>query len=203
MTLHVDFCSFDAAKFAVTRWHYSEAMPAGRLVQIGAWEDGKFVGTILFSHGATHKLAEQWGLDRNEACEMTRVAFRRHKAPVTQALSKALTLLRETNPTMRLVISFSDPVQQHHGGIYQAGNWIYTGASGRSVEFIVNGIQYHARSIHAKGWKQTVPWLQENIDPDARSVRVPGKHRYLMPLDRAMRRRIVKHSQPYPERVIK
>lgn len=44
--LRLDFCSHEAAKHAVLRWHYSRAMPAAKLVRIGVWEDGRFVGAM-------------------------------------------------------------------------------------------------------------------------------------------------------------
>ncbi len=43
--LHLDFCSHEAAKYAVMRWHYSRRMPKSKLVRIGVWEDEKFVGS--------------------------------------------------------------------------------------------------------------------------------------------------------------
>jgi hypothetical protein len=43
--LKVDFCSYEAAKYAVEHWHYSKTMPAGKTVKIGAWEDDKLAAT--------------------------------------------------------------------------------------------------------------------------------------------------------------
>ena len=43
-------------------------------------------------------------------------------------------------------------------------------------------------------------WLRLNVDPEARSITMPPKHRYLYPLDRAMRRQLAKQkiALPYP-----
>jgi len=199
VSVRVAFCSRQAAKYAVEHWHYSRVLPSGNLFMVGVWEDDAFVGVVIFSQGATHKLAAQWGLQPPEACELTRIAMREHKVPVSHVVSKALKLLRERNPGLRLVISFADPVQDHHGGVYQAGNWVYTGQSTPSTEFIIRGKQMHMRSVHAKGWKQTLPWIQQNVDPRAQKIKVPGKHRYLMPLDRQMRRKLREAAKPYPE----
>lgn len=191
-------CSRKAAQYAVTRWHYSQVLPAGKLVTYGAWENSQYIGCVIFSRGATHHLAAQWGYSTTEAVELTRVALSTHVSPVSQIVAAALRMLKQSNPGLQLVVSFADPAQDHHGGIYQAGNWLYTGQSATSTEFVVFGTQYHARSIHAKGWKQTAAWLQHNIDPNARTVKVEGKHRYLMPLSRHARRRMIKHARPYP-----
>lgn len=198
--LTVEFCGHDAAKYAVQHWHYSHVLPAGKKFMVGAWENGQFIGVVIFSQGATNKLAAQWGLTPVEACELTRVALREHVTPVSQIVAKALKLLRSRNPGLRLVVSFADPNHGHHGGIYQAGGWLYTGKTEDTGEFIVKGKQMHARSVHAKGWKQTEAWLREHIDPSARAIKVPGKHRYLMPLDRGMRRGLLQYVREYPTR---
>jgi hypothetical protein len=36
--LKVGYCSYEAAKFATSNWHYSHSMPSGAIVKIGVWE---------------------------------------------------------------------------------------------------------------------------------------------------------------------
>ena len=50
--LRLDWCSHEAAKYAVEHWHYSQRMPAGKNTYIGAWEGGKFIGALVFGLGA-------------------------------------------------------------------------------------------------------------------------------------------------------
>ena len=200
--LRVAPCSHDAALTAVTRWHYSRVMPAGKTVRFGAWESGRFVGVVIFSRGATPVLGSRYGLTQTECVELTRVALRDHVAPVSQVVSAALRELRRTNPGLRLVVSFADPGEGHHGGIYQAGNWVYTGAMVQREYFVVKGRLMHPRSVGAQGWRQSLPWLRQHVDPRAHGVTKPGKHRYLMPLDRQMRRRVERLSLPYPPRAV-
>lgn len=196
--LVVELCSHKAAKYAVENWHYSRILPRSTKIPFGVWENEIFIGCVIFSRGSTDKLCVSYGIDKRHGCELTRVALTEHESHVSHILSSALKKLRHGNPNMRLVISFADQTKNHHGGIYQAGNWIYTGLSNTQPEFIVNGTQYHARSIFSKGWKQQESWLRENVDKQAKKITVPGKHRYLMPLDKPMRRMVIKHSKPYP-----
>lgn len=187
-SLRVAFCSHDAAKFAVERWHYSGCLPTGKLVKVGVWEDDEFVGVVLFSRGASPWLGVAYDLDHVEICELTRIAMRRHSTPVSKVVAEALALLRDQSPELRLVVSFADPSEGHHGGIYQAGNWIYTGRSNEVVENFVRGKWRHVRgSYHEAKAAGGVPTRTR-----------PGKHRYLMPLDRAMRRRLLPSALPYP-----
>lgn len=43
-------------------------------------------------------------------------------------------------------------------------------------------------------------WARKILDPNATIIKGTAKHRYLYPLDRAMRRQIQKLAQPYPKR---
>jgi hypothetical protein len=41
----------------------------------------------------------------------------------------------------------------------------------------------------------------KKLDPNAKAVHIPGKHRYLMPLDKKMSDKIAPLAKPYPKRV--
>ena len=131
--LVVDFCSHEAAKYAVQQWHYSGTIPMNKSNRFGVWEDGCFIGAIIFGLGASPSLGKPYGLGVFEICELTRIALRNHGRPITQMVKLAIARLRLQNPGLRLVVSFADPFHNHHGGIYQAGNWIYTGQTSPAV----------------------------------------------------------------------
>src|SRR4051794_10736224 len=59
--LRLDFCSFEAAKYAVDRWYYRSEMPRGKTVKIGVWENGEFIGVVIFGMGASSELGKRWG----------------------------------------------------------------------------------------------------------------------------------------------
>lgn len=198
MNVQVAPCSFEAAKYAVLNWHYSEAMPSGKLIKFGVWEDGKFIGSILYGRGATPNLGKPYGLDQTELCELVRVALTNHTTPVSQLIALTLNKIKETNPGIRLVVSFADPKQGHVGGIYQAGNWIYSGTSNDANYFKVKGKVTHPKTIAAHGI-QSIEWVRKYMDPNAELVPMPGKHRYLYPLDKQIRRRVLQLSLPYPK----
>jgi hypothetical protein len=204
--LHVDWCSYDAARHAIMRWHYSRRMPRCKLAKLGVWEHGRFVGAIVYGRGATPQIGSPYGLDQTEVCELVRVALRDHVHPVTQMLAATRRRLRETSPGLRLVVSFADPAEGHHGGIYQADNWLYLGLaddSGARTRYIVNGVEEHPRTLGSRYGQggQSVAWLRENIDPDARRIYVQAKHRYAYPLDRRMRRQLAPLVRAYPDAV--
>lgn len=202
MSLRIDWCSHQAAKYAVEHWHYSKSLPGADLVKIGVWENGVFIGCVIFSRGATPQIASPYGLKPTDMCELTRVALTNHETSVSRIIAISLRFLKKQCPRLKMIVSFADSEQGHHGGIYQAGGWFYTGTTkpGR-VGFIVNGKKTHTRSIGSlKGGVQSLDWVKSHLDPKATIWEGSPKHRYLMPLDKEMRKKIEPLSKPYPKR---
>lgn len=200
-SIRVAPCDRTAATYAVLRWHYSRAMPAGALVSFGVWESDRFVGAVIFGRGAAPTLGRPYGLTQTECVELVRVAMRSHEVAVSAVVARSLKLLKATNPGLRLVVSFADAGRGHHGGIYQAGNWLYLGAVEHSW-LRVRGDLVHPKTLHSRYGVggQSIPWLRRHVDAQAERVPMPPKYRYGYPLDRAMRRRLTPYGQPYPER---
>ena len=188
--LKIDWATHEAAKYAVENWHYSESMPAGKLVKVGAWENGKFIGVVLFGRGANNNIGKPYKLDQTAACELVRIALTNHITPVSKIAAIAMRFLKANSPGLRLIISYADPLQGHHGGIYQAGNWVYCGKSSPQAAVIFQGKVMHKRTAEEKfggiaGMKKSA---------------VTSKHKYLMPLDNDMRKKIIPLAKPYPKR---
>ena len=197
--LRIDWATHEAAKYACENWHYSGCLPAGKLVKVGAWESGKFIGVVLFGRGATPNLGKPYDLGQDECVELVRIALTKHENAVSRIASLAMKFLHKANPKLRLIVSFADSSQGHHGGIYQAGNWVYNGQGTAAKFYMIRGKLTHPRSIGAKGLVQNIHGARQ-IDRNATVVNVPGKHRYLMPLDSEMRERVLPLSKPYPKR---
>jgi len=200
--LRVDWATHDAAKYACENWHYSRVMPVGKLVKVGAWEKNVFVGVVLFGRGANHNMPKPYGLRQDECVELVRIALRQHSVPVSRIVALSMKFLKKSNPKLRLVVSYADLDQNHHGGIYQAGNWIYEGVfnAGNRQGFLIKGRLRHNKSVHSMGVKQSIEAVKKHIDPNAREIFTKGKHKYLMPLDQQMRQAVSSRSKPYPKR---
>lgn len=201
--LRLAFAPHEAAKHACENWHYAGVLPTGKLVKVGVWEDGVFKGVVIFSRGASPWLGRKYDLDHTEICELTRVALTSHDAPVSRIVAVALRLLKKSNPGLRLVVSFADPSQNHVGAIYQAGNWVYTGRSDDVDEYFVDGrwrhkkgVWYDLRDAGRQGHNLPVVAGGEPVE----FRRMPGKLRYLYPLDREMKDLVELLRRPYPKR---
>ena len=200
--LRVDWCSHEAAKYAVEHWHYSRSMPTPPVIKIGVWEGGQFIGVVLFSRGANNNLGSPYGLKQTEVCELTRVALSSHTVPVTKIVAIGVKFLKANSPGVRLIVSFADPNEGHLGVIYQAGNWVYSGMSNSTPKYKTkDGRILHQRQVSKVGYKPQYGEMRQvpRID-DCQVIPQLDKHRYLYPLDRAMRKQIAPLSKPYPKR---
>ena len=75
---------------------------------------------------------------------------------------------RHSLPGLRLIVSYADKDQNHHGGIYRATNWIYEGLFGVGTLGIhCEGKKVHPRSVAAKGVKQSIEAVRQQLDPNA------------------------------------
>jgi len=187
----MDWASHEATKYACEHWHYSKCLPVGKLVKVGAWEEDKFIGVVVFSRGANNNMLKPFGLQQEEGCELTRIALTKHEVPVSKIMALAVKFLVKSQKNLRLIVSYADPDQGHHGGIYQACNWLYTGPSGKALKVFYKGKWSHKKTVDDAGVNQS------NLPKKV----VTGKHRYLMPLDKEMNAKISPLAKPYPKRV--
>ena len=197
--LRLDFCDHKAARHAVMRWHYSRAMPAFKLVRIGVWESGRFVGAILYGVGANRHIARPFKLKDTEVCELVRVALapgRRY--PTSKCVAISLRMLKRQSPGLKLVVSYADAGQGHVGTIYQATNWIFLGAATQPY-LKVKGKVEHPRTLYDRYGRggQSLPWLRAHVDPKAQRVKMAAKLKYVMPLEPRLRQQLEPLAQPY------
>lgn len=199
MSLRLDWVDYKAALYACEHWHYSKRLSKAANNYIGVWEEGKFIGCIVFGIGATNNIGRPYNLTNQECIELTRVALANHKTPVTQIIKIALKLLKKKNPGLKLIVSYADSEQDHYGGIYQAGNWIYTGFS-QDDNIVVNGIREHRRTLGSRYGTNSLEWIRKHVDPSAKRVHTQPKFKYLYPLTDDMRLKIEPLRKPYPKK---
>ena len=193
--LKVDWATHDAVVFACTKWHYSKCVPVGKLVKIGVWENKEFKGVLIFSRGANKDLLKPFGLKQTEGCELTRVALGSHVSPVSRILSIGIKLLKKLSPDLKLIVSFADMEQNHHGGIYQACNWIYAGMTLPADEYLYKGKRWHGRAF-----RKCYGSHKNFLDKGLKIIKGSSKHRYLFALDPCLKPKINVLAKQYPKR---
>src|SRR5690606_39175991 len=137
-------------------------------------------------------IGKPYGLKQTEVCELTRVAMRNHVTPVSRILRFAIKFLKQRSPGIKLLVSYADPGQDHHGGIYQASNWIYTGTvKVPPVYKDRTGKVWHSRQISPSGFNKQFGEYRKCLKPsDCEIIKMPPKHKYLLPLDDEVRKKI-------------
>lgn len=189
--LKIDWASHDAAKYACLNWHYSRCLPVGKLVKVGAWENDKFIGCVIFARGANMNMGKSYNLGQDECVELVRIALTKHKNEVSKICSIAIKLLKKQSPNIKLIVSYADPEQGHHGGVYQAMNWVYKGESAEAIKVFYKGRWAHKKTVDDARVDQS----------NMLKKKVTGKHTYLYPLCEEMRVKINNLAKAYPKRV--
>lgn len=117
------------------------------------------------------------------------------------ALSRFVSGALKQLPAPCCVVSYADANQGHHGYIYQATNWCYTGLTTPELEYISpDGVAIHPRTVVDLFGTRSVADLPSGWDV----VRTSGKHRYVMFVGskterRQMQRALVYETRPYPK----
>lgn len=196
--------TYEGAKYACRHFHYSKSVPVTQYIY-NIWNDkDEWCGVIIYGSGANPSIAEVYDKWAGQVIELERVALngKQGHGTTSTAVSLSLKMLKKEAPWVDLIVSYADLDQNHMGILYQATNWIYTGLANADTlgAFIVRGQKMHPKSVHSKGWKQSLLWLRENVDPKAQEFITKGKHKYLMPMTKEMRKRIEILKQEYPKK---
>ena len=191
-----------AINYACLNFHYAKAVPAVKYAYNVYNENKQWCGVIIYSSGATPNIGKPFGLVQGEILELVRVALNGKQPCTSECVAASLKQVHKDNPLIKMIVSYADEDQNHAGTIYQATNWIYLGTTmeNQLVGFMVFGKKMHPKSVHSKGWVQSVKWLRENVDKNAAEIIGKGKHKYIFCFDKRMRKKYLKMAKPYPKK---
>jgi hypothetical protein len=117
-------------------------------------------------------------------------------------------------PKPQVLVSYADSSQNHHGYIYQATNWFYTGLSAEFQDYMVKGLEHMhpasvmdlvGRSDGEHGHINKVEELKKKFgEENVYMVDRPRKHRYFYFLGnkkevKKMKSLIKYEEKPYPK----
>lgn len=155
--------------------HYAKRIPIIRFA-FGLYEHEELVGVISYGPTPTpqvqkHMLGAGW---ENNIVELNRLCIEtKTKNAASYLVGKSLQML----PKPMAVISYADGGQGHVGYIYQATNFLYTGAvTAHDDEYLINGKKTHARTLSSRGITNPKQWAKEN---NIQIVKAKPKHRYI------------------------
>ena len=111
-------------------------------------------------------------------------------------VSKSLKML----PMPLVIISYADTSQNHHGYIYQATNFIYTGLSAKRTDWKIKGMEHlHGATIAdiSRGKENRAEYMRNRFGDDFYLEDRARKHRYFMFLGRKQQVNKMMELLPY------
>jgi hypothetical protein len=207
--MRITVASRQAVRYACLHFHYAKSVPVNTLGYNVYNDNNEWCGVVLFGTGANNNIGNEYNLCQGSVLELVRVALNGKQEHTSQAVALALKALKKDCPLCRLVVSYADCDQEHLGTIYQATNWLYVGTNMQNTtdsSWIVNGKRYHGRIIsdwvksrgglHGLSREQ---FIRKYFDSKATQFVTKGKRKYLMPMDKQMRRQLAHLAKPYPK----
>lgn len=105
--------------------------------------------------------------------------------------------LRQLEPKPCAVISYADMEMGHCGVIYQATNWLYTGATrSHDKAYIVDGRRVHPMTLRDRGITNPTKWAKDN---GIETVPPCEKHRYFFFVGDKRQRKSMRQRLRYAE----
>lgn len=161
-----------AESFVVAK-HYSRK-PSIFWAGYGLVEDGALVGVAVYGQPSP-PIQKYAFADRDfRLYELSRVVVQtKTKNAASFLIANSLKLLE---PKPCAVVSYADMEQNHCGIIYQATNWVYTGATkSHDKLYIVDGKRVHPMTLRENGITSPTKWAKEN---NIQMIAPMEKHRY-------------------------
>lgn len=195
----VERISYDEAKPWILKKHYAHRLPSISFA-FGLFRDKELVGVCAF--GTPAKLMNDGRcIFKNEieikTYELNRLIIKENHEPnlLSFFVSQCLKLIIEPC----VIVSYSDIGQGHHGYIYQATNWIYTGITEKTggYSYYFDNDWQHPRTTVAKfGTRKHSEII--NKFPEVEFKRVSQKHRYFQFLVNKREKRKLMNNLKYP-----
>ena len=182
--------------------HYAKRIPPIEFA-FGLFDGLKMVGICTYATPVSHTLRSLF--DDFKLMELNRLVTNDDLPKNATSFFVSQTLKMIPKPTV--VVSYADTSQNHHGYIYQATNFVYTGLSAKFKDYYVKGMEHlHNGTIMdmSRGRENRVQWLRDKFGDDLYMRERPRKHRYFyFVADKRDKKRMIQlmpyDVQPYPK----
>lgn len=124
------------------------------------------------------------------------VVWSKTKNATSFFIANSLKLLYRKLGEPFAVVSYADSEYGHAGIIYQATNWIYTGATkSHDKAYIIDGKRIHPMTLRDRGITNPTTWAKEN---NIEMVKPEPKHRYFIFVGDKRSKKKMLHKLKYP-----
>lgn len=208
MDYTIDLIDKNLAKKLIKENHYSHAWTPSRYT-LGLFDGENLIGVAVYGFPVGRQTVKSItpNLGNKDVLELKRL-WLVDEAPKNSEsffIGKTFDWLRK-NTNIKVLVSYSDPMYNHLGTIYQATNWVYQGnaiaAGNNGYLHKINGKLTNQRSVCVV-YKTIKHEELLKIDPNYERVKIEKKHRYIYILHKKDRKKILselKHKpMPYPK----
>ena len=191
----------------IEKWHYSHYAGGIQHRQCFALysPDGKFglprmIGCMIYGQPAMSNTAAKYHPDNPDRCwELRRLCCIDDTPTNTESffIGKTLRWLKQ-NTDAEVIVSYSDLQQGHEGVVYKASNFINVGQTPPGQALMVDGKQYHDRTIrnkrpYARAIKRRWEEKQNGKkDDDIYFVETKPKNIYVYYLNKKLKKKMLK-----------
>ncbi len=153
--------------------HYAKRLPITQYA-FGLYENLCLIGVISYGNPTGRSVLEAMTSKNYEhpILELNRLCLLENKKNYASFLvGNSMKLLPKPN----IIISYADTSQNHSGYVYQATNFIYCGLSEKRTDWLLKGVNKHARGIQSEF---SLEEIKKNPDK-FEFVERARKHRYI------------------------
>lgn len=174
--------------------HYARRMPPIEY-SFGLFIDNILNGVVTYGTPASSNLRNQF---KSKLLELNRLCVNDNleKNMLSWFVSKSLKML----PKPLVVVSYADTQYGHHGYIYQALNFIYTGLSAKRTDWRIKGLEHlHGSTIAdmSRGKENRADYMRKKFGDDFYLKDRSRKHRYFYFLGDRKQIKKMKSNLPY------
>jgi hypothetical protein len=178
--------------------HYAKRLPPIEH-SFGLYDiDGMMQGMVSYGTPISSTLRDLWD-NKYKLMELNRLVV--NEGLENNVLSYLVGQSLKQMPKPLVLVSYADTSKNHHGYIYQATNWIYTGLSAIFKDYYVKGMEHlHNGTIMdmSRGQENRVEWLRNKFGENLIMIDRPRKHRYFYFIGNKKQCKDMKKMLPYP-----
>jgi hypothetical protein len=193
----------------IEKWHYSHSAKGQSPKHCFAlMHEGDMIGGMIYGFFAMRNQWKKYSVygvdDEFEVIELRRLVCIDETPRNTESyfIGQTIKWLKK-NTNYRIIVSYADPHHGHAGTIYKATNFYHVGMTSPGKIIDYNGQRYHDKCIrdinkaHLRKTGERIPaqsavrLINALESGEARMVETPGKHIYVMPLNKKSKKLIV------------
>ncbi len=185
--LTIKECEASEIRSFIEANHYSHSINGVKISYCFAVEyGGNLVGAVLF--GAMSTTAwKRFARNEYAVLELRRLVLV-DEAPrnsESRVISQCIKHIKKVDRSIKVIVSYADPMYGHIGTVYKASNFQYLGSGSKDKGYLDpdTGKIYHSRALRTKykdDYKPFVKKLREKLDLGLlTSIELPSKHCYV------------------------